>query len=303
MPEAERKELSMKIIKRLLCFLLAMTLFAGVGEFWQPAAPVAVKAATVDDDIFVDNENGTVKITFTAEEKETILILVDVPAGNVKANTNEAVRYYYKLSEGKNVVNVPLTRGEGDYKIRICKVLDTGKASVLKTKEVKLTADGNKSVFDVSNLIVSYKASDTYIKKAKTLVKKCKTESAKVKKIYNYIISNYAYDYELLSVKASTSYYSPSNLNTYNRKLGICYDISALFSAMLRSVGIEARVVTGYTPNVKEYHAWTQVWDSKKKYWYTIDATYDMCLYNSKSKKKYTMIKKDSEYSDIVYMY
>jgi len=292
----------MKIIKRLLCFLLAMTLFAGVGEYYRPASPV--KAATVsDDDIFVDNENGTVKITFTAAEKETILILVDVPADNIKANTNEAVRYYYKLQEGENVVNVPLTRGAGDYKIRICKVLDTGKASVLKTKKVKLTEDASKSVFDVSNIIVSYTAKDVYITQAKKLVKSCKTESAKVKKIYNYIIKNYAYDYELLSVKASTSYYSPINLNTYNRKLGICYDISALFSAMLRSVGVEARVVTGYTPNVKEYHAWTQIWDSKKKKWYTVDATYDMCLYNNKSKKKYTMVKKDSEYSDIVYIY
>ena len=292
----------MKIIKRLLCFLLAMTLFAGVGEYYRPVSPV--QAATVsDDDIFVDNENGTVKITFTAAEKETILILVDVPANNIKANTNEAVRYYYKLQEGENVVNVPLTRGAGDYKIRICKVLDTGKASVLKTKEVKLTESASKTVFDVSNIIVSYTTKDVYITQAKKLVKSCKTESAKVKKIYNYIIKNYAYDYELLSVKASTSYYSPINLNTYNRKLGICYDISALFSAMLRSVGVEARVVTGYTPNVKEYHAWTQIWDSKKKKWYTVDATYDMCLYNNKSKKKYTMVKKDSEYSDIVYIY
>ncbi|MBR5732254.1 MAG: hypothetical protein IKX80_02295, partial [Lachnospiraceae bacterium] len=144
----------MKIIKRVLCFLLAMTLFAGIGEYYEPAAPV--KAATVsDDDIFVDNENGTVKITFTAEEKETILILVDVPADNIKANTNEAARYYYKLAEGKNVINVPLTRGAGNYKIRICKVLSTGKATVLKTKEVTLSEAANKKVFDVSNVIVS----------------------------------------------------------------------------------------------------------------------------------------------------
>ena len=95
----------MKIIKRLLCFLLAMTLFAGVSEYYCPASPV--KAATVsDDDIFVDNENGTVKITFTAAEKETILILVDVPADNIKANTNEAVRYYYKLQAKRSLVQL-----------------------------------------------------------------------------------------------------------------------------------------------------------------------------------------------------
>jgi len=292
----------MKIYKRILCFVLALMLFAGTGEYFCGAEPV--KAASVsDDDIFVDNENGTVKINFTVDKETTILILVDVPSSNVTANTNEATRYYYKLTEGENEVNVPLTRGAGTYKIRICKVLSTGKASVLKTKEVTLTESASEEVFDVSNIIVDYTAKATYIKKAASLTKSCKTETAKVKKIYKYIITNYAYDYELLSVKASTSYYTPINLNTYKRKLGICYDISALFAAMLRSVGVEARVVTGYTPNVKEYHAWTQIWDSSKEKWYTIDCTYDMCLYNSGSSKKYTMVKKDADYSDIVYIY
>ncbi len=74
-------------------------------------------------------------------------------------------------------------------------------------------------------------------------------------------------------------------------------------AAMLRSVGVEVKVVTGHTPNVKEYHAWNQVYDSAKKKWYTIDATYDMCLYNAKSSKKYSMFKPDKDYEDILYTY
>lgn len=259
--------------------------------------------AEAADKVFVDNGNGTVRITYKAEKDETILILVDVPNENVKAGSNEKARYYYKLTAGENVVDIPLTRSVGEYKIRICKMLANGKASVLKTTTVNLDKDGDKKVFDVSNMVVEYDTDDKYIKKAKSLTKTCKTESAKVKKIYDYIITNYAYDYELLDVKAATSYYNPKNSDTFERKLGICYDISSLFAAMLRSVGVEARVVTGHTPNVKEYHAWTQVYDSKKKSWYTIDATYDMCLYNLGSSKKYSMVKKDSDYSDIVYIY
>lgn len=259
--------------------------------------------AQAADDVFVDNGNGTVQITFESAKDETILILVDVPIENITAGSNEKNRYYYKLSEGKNIVNIPMTRDEGEYKLRVCKMLDNGKATVLKTTSVTLDKDGNKKVFDVANMVVDFATEDKFIKKAKSLTKSSKTESAKVKKIYDYIVQNFAYDYELLDKKAATSYYNPNNLETYERQLGICYDISSLFAAMLRSVDVEARVVTGHTPNVKEYHAWTQVYDSKKKSWYTIDATYDMCLYSKGSSKKYTMVKKDSDYCDIVYIY
>ncbi len=285
----------MKIFKRIMCMLLLITVLTG--DF-SAAVP-----AHADTEVFEDNGNGTVTINFEVEKDTTVLVLVYVPSENVKAGSNEADRYYYKLKEGSNSVQIPLTKGTGTYKIIVCKVLSTGKATPLKSYTVDLTEYGNKKVFGVNNFVVDYGVSDEFIKKAKTLTKGSKTENAKVKKIYEYIIKNYAYDYELLSEKQRTSYYNPNNKSTFERKLGICYDISSLFAAMLRSVGVEARVVTGHTPNVKEYHAWTQVWDSKKKKWYTIDCTYDMCLYNAKSSKKYTMVKKDSDYSDIKYIY
>lgn len=286
----------MRRFLRLISALLVSVMV--IGE----AVPAAA-ATTVSNEAFVDNENGTVQITFKTDKDTTILVLVDVPSENVKADSNEATRYYYKLSEGENIVSIPLTRGAGKYKIRICKRLSNGSATVLKTKEVELADKNSTKVFDVSNMVVNYVTDDKFIAKAKKLTKSCKTESAKVKKIWTYIVENYNYDYELLDVKAKTSYYNPDNNATYDRQLGICYDISALFAAMLRSVGVEARVVTGHTPNIKEYHAWTQIYDSKKKSWYTIDATYDMCLYNGKNLKKLTMVKKESEYSDIVYIY
>ena len=285
----------MKYLKRVLCAMLACMLTAGV------LSPVQAEAAT-SVETFVDNDNGTVDVTFTVAEDATILVMVTVPKENVTADSNEQTNYYYKLTAGKNTVSIPLTRGAGTYKVRVLEKLADGRAKVLASTDVVLGEDASDEVFSTANFVVDYEISDKFIKKAKTLTKSCKTETAKVKKIYNYIIKNYQYDYELLKEKAATSYYNPDNTSTFTRELGICYDISSLFAAMLRSVGIEARVVTGYTPNVKEYHAWTQVYDSKKKSWYTIDATTDMCLYNSGS-KKYTMVKKDSDYCDIKYIY
>ncbi|MCR5325026.1 MAG: transglutaminase-like domain-containing protein [Lachnospiraceae bacterium] len=279
----------MKILKRVMATLLMSALFiASCGARWQ------VKAVDSID----DNKNGTVKITFTNSEDTTVLILAE----NTTTGTNTQ-RYYYKLEKGKNEVSVPLTEGAGKYKIRICRVRSDGKAVVLQTKEVDLSESAFGTVFEIASMVINYNVKDSFIKKAESLTKGCKDDTSKIKKIYEYIYKNFAYDYELLNTKAKTSYYLPNNLSTYDRKLGICYDISCLMAAMLRSVGVEAKVVTGHTPNVKEYHAWNQVYDSNKKKWYTIDATYDMCLYNAKSTKKYTMIKNDADYSDIVYTY
>ncbi len=279
----------MKILKRITVMLLtAALMISSYGGVWQ------VKAADSID----DKNNVTVEITFTNNEDTTVLILVE----NTSSGSNTQ-RYYYKLDKGKNVVSVPLTEGAGKYKVRICRVRSDGKAVVLQTKEVDLSESAFGSVFEISSMVVNYKVKDSFIKKAETLTKSCKNDYSKIQKIYNFVVSNFSYDYEMLDTKAKTSYYLPNNLSTYDRKLGICYDISCLFAAMLRSVGVEAKVVTGHTPNVKEYHAWNQVYDSGKKKWYTIDATYDMCLFSAKSSKKYDMVKNDSDYSDIVYTY
>ncbi|MCR5331123.1 MAG: transglutaminase-like domain-containing protein [Lachnospiraceae bacterium] len=279
----------MKAVKRIMALVLcAAIMLAAYGPVSRSEAADGIE----------DKKNGTVEITFTNNEDTTVLILAE----NTTTGTNTQ-RYYYKLEKGTQTVAVPLTEGAGKYKIRICKVRSDGKAVVLQTKEVDLTEEGFGTVFEIASMVINYKVKDSFIKKAESLTKSAKNDTARIKKIYNYIITNFAYDYELLSVKAATNYYLPNNMSTYDRKLGICYDISCLMAAMLRSVGVEAKVVTGHTPNVKEYHAWNRVYDSAKKKWYTIDATYDMCLYNSKSSKKYTMIKDDADYSDIVYTY
>lgn len=288
----------MKIITRILCIILSAAMLITGMEFSGAEAAETKTVSSDIKDMFVDNENGTVSVTFNNADNLSILVLVD----NLEIGDG-ANRYCYKLGNGENKVVIPLTEGAGEYKLRICKVRDDGKAVVLYYNSVKLEESKADDVFETASIVVDYGVSDTFIRKAKSLTKSCKTDTAKIKKIYNYIIKNFAYDYELKKIKADTQYYLPSNLTTYSRKLGICYDISCLLAGMLRGVGIEARVVTGNTPNVSAYHAWNRVYDSSKKKWYTIDATYDMCKYNSGVTKGYTMIKKDSEYSDIVYTY
>lgn len=267
-------------------FLLALVSLLFIGSF----SATESKAATT----FSDNQNGTVEVNYNNSENKSILIIVE------GLDTGKTTRYYYKLKNGKNDIDIPMTEGNGKYKIRLCQVRSDGKAVVLESKDFSLELKDKDSVFLQSNYIVNFAVSKKVTKKAASLVKDCKTESDKVSKIYKYVVSNYTYDYTGLKTKTSTAYYVPDIVDTYDNKTGICYDLSCVIAAMLRSQGIETKVVTGNTPNVKEYHAWNQIKDSSDK-WFTIDATYDVCLY--KKNPNPTMKKKDSEYSDIVYTY
>ncbi|UUZ86988.1 transglutaminase-like domain-containing protein [Paenibacillus sp. P26] len=55
---------------------------------------------------------------------------------------------------------------------------------------------------------------------------------------------------------------------------GICYDASALFAAMLRSSGVPVKLVQGYAPGIRQYHAWNEVY-LEGKGWITMDVTTD----------------------------
>ncbi|MGF7142984.1 transglutaminase-like putative cysteine protease [Anaerotaenia torta] len=240
-------------------------------------------------ELLKDNKNGVLTVSYdnTGNAKMKIAVMKD----------NKS--YYYDLGEGKNSLDIPLTMGNGTYTIRICKNVTGNKYSVIQSQEFKLELENEDDVYLHPNIIVNYDMDYDAIVKAGQLTKKCKTEAEKVKAIYDYVVKNFDYDYD--KVDDLQSGYIPDIKIVYKNKKGICYDISAVMASMLRSQGIRVRLVTGYTPNISEYHAWNVIYDSKKDKWYTVDATYDIGM--SGAKKKPSMVKKASEYKDIRYQY
>lgn len=240
-------------------------------------------------ELFEDNDNGVLTISYDNTDNVKMKIAI----------TKGSKNYYYDLGNGKNSIDIPLTMGNGTYTIRVCKNLTGNKYSVIESQEFKLELGNEDDVFLHPNVIVNYDIDYAAIKKAAQLTKDSKTEADKVKKIYNYVVKNYNYDYDKIANLQSG--YIPDIKIIYKNKKGICYDISALMASMLRSQGIRVQLVTGYTPNVSVYHAWNVIYDSDKDQWYTIDATYDVG--RREAGKKYSMIKKSSQYKDISYQY
>lgn len=268
---------------------------------------IGIPNMTIKADNGVDianNQDGTVTVTYDNNAKAKIAVTVQ------KQGVSNGMQYKY-FSEAENVeVEVPLTLGNGAYQVNVLKNIVDTRYSSLTSKVVTLSLKDAKGAYLTSNQMINWSKKNSAIKYANKITKKSKSQYAKIKKIYKYIVTNYHYDYNKFSKNASgsLSYYTP-NINTiYKQKKGICYDISALNASMLRSVGIQTKLVTGYPKNKYfdgvSYHAWNKVYATAKKKWIIMDATCDMCLYEQGVKyKKLKMEKKAKEYSNIKYEY
>ncbi len=103
--------------------------------------------------------------------------------------------------------------------------------------------------------------------------------------IKSYITKKYRYDY----IKAATV--KPGalpDINTcFEKKKGICQDLSALMVCMLRAKGIPAKLVIGYAD--KNYHAWVRVAVDGKRYLFdpTAAVTHQKCAASYKEERVY----------------
>lgn len=271
--------------KWLMAAALVLLLMPVMGVHTIMAAKEKEKTETS----VTDNGNGTFDVVYDNTEGAGIVVMV----------SKDEVDYKYFLSEGIVTEVIPLTLGNGEYKIRICKNITGNKYSVIYSTTLEIEMEDETIVFTNPNIIVDYETKEKAVKKAGTLCKSCKTDIKKITAVYKYLVENYTYDYAKVESVRSMSGYIPSVSKTYADKMGICYDIASLYAAMLRSQGITAKVVTGYTPAISTLHAWNEVYDEDKDKWYVIDVTSDIVYYQAGVSYK---MKKDAEdYSAVKY--
>lgn len=211
-----------------------------------------------------------------------------VTTGNQALNDG----YKYTLSQNQFQV-IPLTEGNANYHIYMLYEV-SGRYATELTLEMNVTITDQFGPYLRPNQFVNYNKNTKVVKKAASITKKCKTDLAKVKKVYNYVIKNYKYDKKLAaSVKPG---YTPNLNKIYSKKKGICFDYAAVMTAMLRSQGVPTKLVVGYTGNA--YHAWINVYSKKKgriskmiyfngKKWKLMDPTFASTSKSSKSIMKY----------------
>ena len=217
-----------------------------------PSAPGTAVAKSGNAVIDYSNaKDGYVMVKWTGE---SVKIAVQV------AGPNNPEKYTYYLRTDGNYDVLPLSDGNGTYKITMLKNVSGTKYSQLLAASVSAKLDDSLAPFLRPNQYVNYSSSSAAVKKAQELVKGASDNLGKVQAVYNWVVTNLSYDYD----KAATvqSGYLPDVDKVIEEKKGICFDYASLMSAMLRSQGVPVKLVVGYTSE-GVYHAWINVWIEK----------------------------------------
>ncbi|SNS71258.1 Transglutaminase-like superfamily protein [Anaerovirgula multivorans] len=225
-------------------------------------------------------ESGVIGVEYNNNSTKRMKVMIE----------KDENKYTYDMNNKKE--DFSLQMGNGSYTINLLENTEGNKYKVVYQDTVVLSMKEENSAFLGSVQMIKWNSSMKAIKKAEELVKDAKSDEEKVEKVYQYIINNIEYDYDKIS--RLTSDYLPQVDSIFVDNKGICYDYASLFAAMLRSVGVPTKLVKGYAPDVKEYHAWNEVYIGSKGQWVTIDTTVD-AQYNT-ANKKVDMVKDSSLY-------
>lgn len=194
---------------------------------------------------YSNTSDGYVMVKFTTSTSNRLKALVEGPT----------TQYQYDL-QPKEWAALPLSDGDGTYKIGIYEnVRGTSYAQVL-VKSINVELTDEFAPFLRSNQYVDFESAPETILKAEDLCDGVEDNLDKVEKVYDYVVTNFTYDYDLAASVASG--YVPDLDKVLSKKKGICLDYAGIMTGMLRSQNVPCKLVVGYTGTA--YHAWISVW-------------------------------------------
>jgi len=263
------------LLKKFFSALLLVIAFTSNISIISAADMPAVDIAKLNSGVVAISCSSAARLKVTVE-KDGKKIAYDL--------RNDGITEYY-----------PLQMGEGSYKVSVLENMSGTKYKYIQTQTIDLDKEDANAVFLASVQNINWNGDKKAVKKARELTKGLNTEWEKINAIHEYLISNIKYDYDKLETLESG--YLPDIDHTLEKGKGICYDYSSVFAAMLRSQGIPAKLVKGYTPAVNGYHAWNEIYLSDSGKWITVDLTYDAKM--KSEKKEYSIEKNAADYTKV----
>ena len=201
---------------------------------------------------------GNESVTIDTSHKDEGYVMVSYTGSSAKVKfqltgPNE-VTYTYNLHDGYETF--PLTAGNGSYTMGVFENIEGTSYSTLFTQSIEVSITDELKPFLYANQYVDFGAdSDTADVGAK-LAYSANSDLEVVEKVYNYIISNFTYDYD--KAKTVPKGYLPVVDEILSKKTGICFDYAAVMATMLRTQNIPTRLEVGYM--LEEYHAWISIY-------------------------------------------
>lgn len=174
----------------------------------------------------------------------------------VQITRDSGTTYTYNLNNKGTAETFPLTEGDGKYTVKVYENTTDTKYAQAYSTTVTMKLRNEFLPFLYSNQFVNFTAKSAVVTKGAELTKDAVTDLARIQSIYDYVVKNFTYNYEL--AKTVQSGYLPDVDKVLADKKGICFDYAAVMAAMLRSQNIPCKLVVGYAGTT--YHAWIDVY-------------------------------------------
>ena len=181
----------------------------------------------------------------------------------LRVKKGETTLTYDLNTEGDYEV-FPLQYGNGKYAFTLYKNVSGKKYA--EAGKITLTAEMPDPLTALlyPNQYINYTAESACVKEAMAICAGMTEQSRIFKTVCDYMKTHFVYDYiKSVSVKPGTL---PDLEESWEKRMGICQDLSAIMVAMLRSQGVPARMEIG-TLNTSTYHAWVvAIVDGKEEF-------------------------------------
>ncbi|WP_165057004.1 transglutaminase-like domain-containing protein, partial [Adlercreutzia sp. ZJ176] len=226
------------------------------GAAFEQAAP----ALAPFDAAAAVNSNGA--LIDTSHTSEGYVAVSATSSARLKFEVAQGgVSYYYDLPGDGTPIACPLNMGDGSYTFCVWENTSGTRYAAL-SDQVPATVQlaDEFQPFLRPNRFCDFDEASESTRLASQLVAGAQNEGDALRAICEWVCANVTYDEQKAASLVDATGYVPDPDATIASKSGICFDYASLTAAMLRSVGIPCKIVTGDVAPDGIYHAWNMVY-------------------------------------------
>lgn len=246
------------------------------------SAPAEVIVPSYNPDGAIIENDGSID---TSKVSQGIVVATAVSASRLKfLVTCGEMSYNYDMPGDGTPIVCPLNMGDGTYTFAIMRNVEGNNYVETTWAAADVVLESEFVPFVQPNVYCNYTNDSACVAKARELTADAQNEGDAVRAVCSYIVDNVTYDTEKAGQLSGTSGYVPNPDETFSSGKGICFDYASLGAAMLRSLGLPTKIVTGYVSPEDLYHAWIMIyidgsWTSAKfsvnpQSWSRVDLTF-----------------------------
>lgn len=245
----------------------------------EVGAEVKIDSLKTSSNIVIEEGEDSLDITFNKKNNKVDYYYVNICERSEETKKQKGCykNYYSLILPDRDVIKMPVKK-EGFYTYALL--------SVNKDKTITSISEVNFEFTNPTYLSSSFIVDTENVRVNELLETKFKgyenwSTSEKSRRIHQYIVNNYDYDYDILETEVfKRGQVHPDYDRVITHKKGICYDLASLYTSLLRLMGVPASISIGYATegSVTGYHAWVTVEiDGEER---IIDPTWDLLTNN-----------------------